>query len=95
MKCDFNEDTPIIINYLKKQSLTGGEIKYIINKMSNVMRRYEDQPCKDNYRFSFKDDTERMKKYNEILHCGCCGFCDEEIILNNGRVLVFGFNFGH
>ena len=82
-----------IVNYLKKQSLAKGEIIYICHKVRRMIKNH-DENC-DNFRYTFKDDAEGMKKYVEISKGGCCGYYDGEVLLNNGRVFWFGLNYGH
>lgn len=53
-----------------------------------------DDPCVDNIRFSFIDDDEAMNKYGIAQDNGCCGFFDEEVIVN-GKPAIVGCNYGH
>lgn len=52
------------------------------------------EECVDNYRFSFKYDTNTMTAYLEAQNDGCCGFFDADIIVA-GREATIGCNFGH
>lgn len=35
------------------------------------------------------------EEYNAIKNSGCCGFCDEEVVLTSGKIVRYGFCFGH
>lgn len=48
----------------------------------------------DNYRFAFLDNQKEIDEYEDVKGHGCCGFFDEEIIVN-GRNAIIGCNFGH
>lgn len=52
------------------------------------------EDCIDNDRFAFQDDEEAMNIYENIRSNGCCGFFDEEIMVDN-RLATIGCNFGH
>lgn len=52
------------------------------------------EECIDNYRFAFQDDNEAMIHYSQMRADGCCGFFDEEIMVN-GCLATIGCNFGH
>lgn len=52
------------------------------------------EDCIDNERFAFQDDEEAMNIYENIRSSGCCGFFDEEIMVDN-RLATIGCNFGH
>lgn len=53
-----------------------------------------DDPCIDNIRFAFMDDDTAMSEYENAKDDGCCGFHDEEILVN-GRKAMIGCNYGH
>ena len=53
-----------------------------------------DDPCVDNYRFTYVDDPIGESLYESISLEGCCGFFDEEIMIN-GRLAKIGCNYGH
>jgi hypothetical protein len=53
-----------------------------------------DDPCVDNMRFAFIDDEIAMNKYDAAKRNGCCGFFDEDVIVD-GRPAMVGCNFGH
>lgn len=53
-----------------------------------------DDPCVDNIRFAWLDDTEACQKYAEAKQDGCCGSFDREISIN-GREANIGCNYGH
>lgn len=50
---------------------------------------------RDNFRYAFKDNPEQVAEYEKAEAQGCCGFYDVEITLPDGRILMFGFNYGH
>ena len=60
------------------------------NKYIDVIRDKEDYV--DSYRIGLKDSPESMKHYEELI--SCCGSNDTEVEIN-GKVYVFGCNFGH
>lgn len=49
----------------------------------------------DNTRYAFEDVPEQVEQYYDIAQSGCCGFLDTKITLPGGRILMFGFNYGH
>ena len=53
-----------------------------------------DDNCIDGLRFAYLDDDAALAVYAEIESNGCCGFHDEEIIVN-GRRATIGCNYGH
>jgi hypothetical protein len=53
-----------------------------------------DDPNVDNVRFAFLDDEKALEIYKQSLNEGCCGFFDQEIIVN-GRKAKIGCNYGH
>ena len=53
-----------------------------------------DDPCIDNERFAFLDDTEALKQYEDQKSQGCCGEFDAEIVVG-GRKATIGCNYGH
>ena len=53
-----------------------------------------DDPCTDNYRFAFVDDAAAMEEYDDQVQSGCCGFFDEDVIVD-GKKATIGCNFGH
>lgn len=53
-----------------------------------------DEEYIDNYRFAFQDEHWSMSAYSKALSEGCCGYFDEEIMVN-GRLATIGCNFGH
>ncbi len=53
-----------------------------------------DESCVDNFRFAYKGDSKGMEVYNELIDQGCCGFFDQDIIVN-GQPAVIGCNYGH
>lgn len=72
----------------------------IINNDEVIMRVFEkisqelDDTTMDNERFAYLDDPEMVAKYLEAFKNGCCGFYDD-IEVVNGRLAVFGCNYGH
>lgn len=78
---------------LKNKNLKHSEIVFVINKVSNAIRRCGDLVCCDNFRFSINDEND--KEYDKIRNQGCCGFHDEVIELYSGTKVKFGFNYGH
>ena len=50
--------------------------------------------CVDNKRIGYIDDVESMIDYETIRRNGCCGFFDEDVIIDD-RVAKFGCNYGH
>ena len=48
----------------------------------------------DNYRVALKDNLDEVKEYKRAQKKGCCGFFDEEYVINNKTYLI-GFNYGH
>ncbi len=53
-----------------------------------------DDPCVDSLRAASENDAAELELYNDIKAGGCCGFYDEEIILNGTKYYI-GFNYGH
>lgn len=53
-----------------------------------------DDPCVDNYRFAFTDDSEAVGKYKRLESEGCCGFFDRKVKIA-GREAFIGCNYGH
>jgi hypothetical protein len=53
-----------------------------------------DDPCVDNYRFAFHDDSDAMAKYGHAEATGCCGSFDREVVVA-GRPASIGCNYGH
>lgn len=53
-----------------------------------------DDPCVDNYRFAFEDDSAAQDRYNTAVNEGCCGFFDRTILVA-GKSARIGCNFGH
>jgi hypothetical protein len=53
-----------------------------------------DDSCVDNYRFAYLDDPLQMQAYGLAQESGCCGFFDEEVIVNERRATI-GCNYGH
>lgn len=53
-----------------------------------------DDPCIDNRRFAFSDDSEEVGKYERLLDNGCCGFFDRRVKVA-GRLASIGCNYGH
>ena len=53
-----------------------------------------DDPCTDNYRFAFVADAAAMEEYDDQVQSGCCGFFDEDVIVD-GKKATIGCNFGH
>ena len=53
-----------------------------------------EEDCFDNVRFAYRDNAESMERYKQLEKNGCCGFFDEDIIVN-GKQAVIGCNFGH
>lgn len=53
-----------------------------------------DDPCKNNYRFSFADDPVGMKEYEERKADGCCGSRDYVVYIW-WRKAYCGLNYGH
>jgi hypothetical protein len=53
-----------------------------------------DEHCIDNYRFAFLDDAKAMADYQDKKDNGCCGYFDEEVVVN-GRKAIIGCNYGH
>lgn len=49
----------------------------------------------DNDRYAIKGNKVQEAAYDEIQHQGCCGYMDVEIKLQDGRTLLYGFNYGH
>jgi len=70
--------------------LTLSEIRYIINKISNAMRR---KLYITHFRLSINNNND--KEYNEIKNSGCCSFCDKSFTLKRGIEIKFGFNYNH
>lgn len=58
------------------------------------MEEQVDDPCVDNYRFAFEDDTQAMAEYRDIESNGCCGSFDREITIA-GKPAMIGCNYGH
>ena len=53
-----------------------------------------DDPCVDNTRFAFDDDSGALLEYEWIKEGGCCGFMDREVLVAGRRAWV-GCNYGH
>lgn len=58
------------------------------------MEEQIDDNCIDNYRFAFLDNKKEIYEYEGLKGNGCCGFFDEEIMVN-GREAIIGCNYGH
>jgi len=80
-------------NMFGMSKYTKPEQKYILNKITNAIRKVDD-PCMDNFRFS-DGSKNSLKEYEEIRLTGCCGFYDHTIELKSGKIFMFGFNYGH
>jgi hypothetical protein len=80
------------VNRFIKEGFTEGEAKYIANKIANAIRSTKDT-CISHMRVSV--DGKDEEKYQEMRSSGCCAFYDDEVQLRNGRVVKFGFNYGH
>jgi hypothetical protein len=53
-----------------------------------------DDPCVDNHRFAFLDDSPAMVDYEDKRAGGCCGCFDAEVVVG-GRLATIGCNYGH
>lgn len=53
-----------------------------------------DNPCVDNERFAFLDDSVALAAYEDQRLQGCCGEFDEKITIG-GRLATIGCNYGH
>lgn len=53
-----------------------------------------DDPCTDNYRFTFDDDSKGIGLYEDQKAHGCCGFLDVSVVVA-GRSAMVGCNYGH
>lgn len=58
------------------------------------MSKLVDDPCVDNNRLAYLDDTQAMLIYNAQAAKGCCGSFDETVKIN-GRLATIGCNYGH
>lgn len=79
--------------HLVSLGLTTSQAIYVTNIVSNAIRKCGDRWCCDNFRFSINGNHD--KKYEDIRSSGCCGFYDSEVVLNDGTIVKFGFNYGH
>lgn len=82
-----------LYKYFIEEGLTESEATYLINKISNSIRQCGDIHCCDNFRFSINGNNE--EDYIKIRNLGCCGFYDDTITLKSGKVIKYGFNYGH
>lgn len=88
-----NNHCSFVADYLDKNgSFADGEKTHVINKISNSCRGKD---CIDNFRIAIKGDLRAEGYYQGVAENGCCGFYDEEISLNSGKIIMFGFNYGH
>lgn len=53
-----------------------------------------DDPCTDNYRFAYLDDSKALQGYTDKENDGCCGYFDQ-VILVSGKMAKIGCNYGH
>jgi hypothetical protein len=53
-----------------------------------------DFECVDNCRIALKSDPKEMADYEAARADGCCGFYDQEILVD-GEVYLIGCNYGH
>ena len=60
-----------------------------------IREQVQDEDCVDNLRWANIEDKEQMKRYEEAILRGCCGFFDSEVKAPDGRVYVVGCNYGH
>ncbi len=72
---------------LPKHGLSESEITYVINRISNAVKKYDDG-CLHNFRISVNGDND--EGYKE-LSFGMRPY-DEIITLHSGTVVKFGFN---
>ena len=77
---------------LQELGLTEKEAIYVSNKICNSIRKTHDF-CISDIRFDI--DGKYAEEYNAIKNSGCCGFCDEEVVLKSGKIVRYGFCFGH
>lgn len=65
-------------------------VKYL-PQLQHILMEHE---YNDNYRFAPIDDAEAVKEYHRQAEKGCCGSYDEQMEID-GRLFLFGFNWGH
>lgn len=53
-----------------------------------------DRMACDNWRAARLNDPVAMQEYELQVRKGCCGFIDEEVLIN-GEIWTIGCNFGH
>lgn len=75
------------------KELTKAEKDYIKHEIVKAIDSVEDNSCCDNFRMSFNEDDE--EEYDKAYNDGCCGFYDDVITLASGKMIKFGFNYGH
>lgn len=63
----------------------------INEKFNEIVCEYE---YPDNFRFCLVGDDKQMKEYIRRGRDGCCGFYDEEVVIE-GKKYKIGFNYGH
>jgi hypothetical protein len=79
--------------FSKNKYLTKIEKDYIKHEITKAINNIDDNSCCDNFRMSFKEEDE--EEYKKAYNDGCCGFYDDIITLASGRIIKFGFNYGH
>jgi len=60
----------------------------------NWMIEKVDDPCIDNIRFAYQDNSIEMEKYSVDKDDGCCGSFDSEVFVD-GVLCTIGCNYGH
>lgn len=80
------------IKDIEKFGITEKEMVYITHKISRSIKKTNDS-CISHFRFDV--DGKYAEEYNKIRESGCCGFCDRKLVLKSGKVVKYGFCFGH
>ena len=76
-------------------SLTGPTVPPEV--YSRLMDEIDEQRLEyaDNFRFALADDNVAVQLYELRQETGCCGRYDDTVLDDQGRLWMFGCNYGH
>lgn len=72
--------------------------KFLLNEVpqlkTEIERLKETHEYADNIRFCDTSYADDVQYYEECKARGCCGYVDEQLVVD-GRVYLYGCNYGH
>jgi hypothetical protein len=82
---------PMLYAELEGMGWSKASVEAVVAYFENIPKDHE---YPDTYRYAREGNQDEMAGYDEMKRRGCCGFRDDVLSTDDGKILV-GYNYGH